>query len=67
MASNLANNGRSILEVPKIRGHHNIKTSVRYSHLSQDTLFAAVDAAATATGTNWSNPMREVYHNTTAT
>ena len=30
-----------------------LKTSQRYSHLSQETLLAAVDAAANATGTNW--------------
>ena len=54
MASNLVNSGRSILEVSKILGHSQLKTSQRYAHLSQDTLLAAVDAAANATGTNWS-------------
>jgi len=54
MASNLVNSGRSILEVAKILGHSQLKTSQRYSHLSNDTLLAAVDAAATATGMNWS-------------
>ncbi len=29
-----------------------LKTSQRYAHLSQETLLAAVDAAARATGTN---------------
>ncbi|MHB8056831.1 MAG: tyrosine-type recombinase/integrase [Desulfuromonadaceae bacterium] len=56
MASNLVNSGRSILEVSKILGHSQLKTSQRYAHLSQDTLLAAVDAAADATGTNWSLP-----------
>ncbi len=52
-ASNLVNSGRSIYEVARALGHSQIKTSSRYSHLSQDTLLAAVDAAANATGTNW--------------
>ena len=34
-------------------GHSQIKMSARYSHLNQDTLLAAVDAAATATGIDW--------------
>lgn len=54
MASNMVNSGRSIYEVAKVLGHTQLKTSQRYSHLSQETLIAAVDAAATATGTNWS-------------
>jgi integrase len=53
MASNLVNSGRSIYEVAKILGHSQIQTSQRYAHLSQDTLLAAVDAAADATGTKW--------------
>ena len=54
MASNMVNSGRSIYEVAKVLGHTQLKTSQRYSHLSQETLLAAVDAAAHATGTNWS-------------
>ena len=53
MASNLVNSGRSIFEVSKILGHSQIKTTQRYAHLSQDTLLAAVDSAANATGLNW--------------
>ena len=53
MASNMVNSGRSIYEVAKVLGHTQLKTSQRYSHLSQETLLAAVDAAADATGTNW--------------
>lgn len=56
MASNMVNSGRSIYEVAKVLGHAQIKTTARYSHLSQETLLAAVDAAADATGTNWSQP-----------
>lgn len=54
MASNMVNSGRSIYEVAKVLGHTQIKTASRYSHLSQATLLDAVDAAANATGTNWS-------------
>lgn len=53
MASNLVNSGRTIYEVAKILGHTQIQTTQRYAHLSQETLLAAVDAAAKATGTNW--------------
>lgn len=54
MASNMVNSGRSIYEVAKVLGHTQIKTAQRYSHLSNETLLAAVDAAAHATGGNWS-------------
>lgn len=54
MASNMVNSGRTIYEVAKVLGHAQIKTSARYSHLSQETLLAAVDAAANATGIDWS-------------
>lgn len=53
MASNMVNTGRSIYEVAKVLGHSQLKTSQRYAHLSQETLLAAVDAAAAATGTSW--------------
>ena len=53
MASNMVNAGRSIYEVAKTLGHAQLKTSQRYSHLSNETLLAAVDAAAGATGTVW--------------
>lgn len=54
MASNMVNSGRSIYEVAKVLvGHAQLKTSQRYANLSQETLLAAVDAAANATGTNW--------------
>jgi integrase len=55
MASNMVNSGRSMYEVSKVLGHTQLKTSQRYSHLSQETLLAAVDAAANATGTNWTS------------
>lgn len=50
MASNMVNSGRSIYEVAKVLGHSQLKTSARYSHLSNEVLLAAVDAAAAATG-----------------
>lgn len=50
MASNMVNSGRSLYEVAKVLGHTQLKTSQRYSHLSQETLIAAVDAAANAAG-----------------
>jgi integrase len=50
MASNMVNSGRSIYEVAKVLGHSQLKTSQRYAHLSNETLLAAVDAAAVATG-----------------
>jgi integrase len=53
MASNMVNSGRSIYEVAKVLGHTQIRTSQRYSHLSQETLLAAVDASANAAGANW--------------
>ena len=34
--------------------HTQLKTSQRYSQLSQETLLAAVDASANATGIDWS-------------
>ena len=34
-------------------GHRQIKSTARYSHLSQHTLLAAVDASANATGIDW--------------
>ena len=52
-ASNMVNSGRSILAVAKVLGHTQLKTSQRYSHLSNETLLAAVDASANSAGTNW--------------
>jgi integrase len=53
MASNMVNAGRSIYEVAKVLGHTQLKTSQRCSHLSQETLLAAVDASAQAAGSGW--------------
>ena len=60
MASNMVNSRRSIYEVAKVLGHTQLKTSAQYSHLSNETLLAAVDAAAEATGgTNWRPPSQK--------
>jgi integrase len=63
MASNMVNSGRSLYEVAKVLGHSQLKTTQRYAHLSQETLLAAVDAAATATGTTWGQPQTEIQTN----
>lgn len=47
-ASNLVNSGQSIYVVSKLLGHSQVKTTARYSHLSDATLLSAVDAAAMA-------------------
>lgn len=47
-ASFLINSGRSLYEVQKILGHTQVKTTQRYSHLSQDSLVAAANTAAAA-------------------
>jgi integrase len=52
-ASNLVNAGHSLLVVSRALGHANIQQTSRYSHLSDDTLLAAADAAANAMGENW--------------
>lgn len=53
-ASFLINAGRSLYEVQKILGHTQIKTTQRYSHLSQDTLLAAANTAVEALGQTFS-------------
>lgn len=55
MASNMVNSGRSIYEVATVLGHAQLKTTQRYAHLSQETLLAAVDSAAEATGMDWAD------------
>lgn len=53
-ASNLVNSGQSIYVVSKLLGHSQVKTTARYSHLSDATLMSAVDAAATVIDKSWS-------------
>ena len=52
-ASNLVNAGHSLFVVSKALGHTNTLMTQRYSHLSDETLFAAADAAANAIGPSW--------------
>jgi integrase len=49
-ASFLINSGRSIYEVQNILGHSQLSTTQRYAHLSEKTLVAAANAAASAAG-----------------
>lgn len=52
-ASNLVNAGHSLFVVSRALGHANVSQTARYSHLSDDTLLAAADAAANAMGDTW--------------
>jgi site-specific recombinase XerD len=52
-ASNCINQQVSIFEVSKLLGHAQVSTTARYSHLSQETLLAAVEASASGTRTDW--------------
>jgi integrase len=56
LASNLINNNVPIFEVSKILGHSSLRSTQRYSHLSNEKLLASINIAATATGVNWSQP-----------
>jgi site-specific recombinase XerD len=49
-ASFLVNSGRTLYEVQHLLGHTQIKTTQRYSHLSQNTLLDATNAVNTALG-----------------
>jgi integrase len=49
-ASFLVNSGRTLYEVQHLLGHTQVKTTQRYSHLSQNTLMDATNAAARAVG-----------------
>lgn len=52
-ASNMVNAGQSLYVVGQVLGHAQTKTTQRYAHLSQDTLLAAVNAAADVMATEW--------------
>jgi len=58
-ASNCINKQVSIYEVSKLLGHSQVSTTARYSHLSRETLLAAVEASANATGADWGTAQRE--------
>jgi integrase len=59
-ASFLVNSGRSLYEVQHLLGHTQIKTTQRYSHLSQDTLLDAANAASVAVGNFFTTPVATV-------
>ena len=44
----------------KLLGHSSIIMSQKYAHLADETLFSAVDAAASAMGTSWTDPEQVV-------
>lgn len=54
-ASNLVNAGHSLFVVSRALGHASVVQTARYSHLADDTLLAAADAAANAMGNTWSD------------
>ena len=49
-ASFLVNSGRTLYEVQHLLGHTQIKTTQRYSHLTQDTLLDATNSVTRAVG-----------------
>lgn len=49
-ASMLVNSGRTLYEVQQLLGHTQVKTTQRYSHLSQETLLDAANAATRSIG-----------------
>ena len=55
-AINAINARQSIYTVAKLLGHSQIKNTIRYSHLADETLLTAVDAAAKSIDTGWSTP-----------
>lgn len=59
MASNMVNSGQSLFLVSKVLGHTTLRMTERYAHLSQETLLAAVDAAANHTRTTWGQAQTE--------
>jgi len=52
-ASNMVNSGQSLYIVAKVLGHAQMSTTQRYAHLSNETLLAAVNAAADTMETDW--------------
>ncbi len=52
-ASNAINAGHSLFVVGKALGHASVMQTARYSHLADDTLLAAADAAGNAMGSAW--------------
>ena len=55
-ASFMINAGIDLYAVGRVLGHADHKSTMRYSHLANDTLLAAVEAGAAKMKTGWSNP-----------
>lgn len=55
-ASFMINAGIDLFAVGNILGHSDHKSTMRYSHLANDTLLAAVEAGAAKLGGDWSRP-----------
>jgi hypothetical protein len=58
-ASLLINKGRTLYEVQRILGHTQVKTTMRYAHLSHDTLLDAANAATLSVGAAMS-PLKSI-------
>ncbi len=54
-ASFMINSGIDLFAVGRVLGHANHASTMRYSHLANDTLLAAVEAGAKRQGVDWSN------------
>lgn len=54
-ASFMINSGVDLFAVGRVLGHADHKSTMRYSHLANDTLLAAVEAGAKKQGVDWSN------------
>lgn len=52
-ASFMINGGIDLFTVGRVLGHANHKTTMRYSHLANDTLVKAVEAGAAKIGLDW--------------
>ncbi|WP_315763863.1 tyrosine-type recombinase/integrase [Sphingomonas sp. Y38-1Y] len=52
MASNAANAGQSLFVIGQILGHSQPRTTMRYAHLSNETLHKAANAASAVSGWN---------------
>jgi integrase len=55
-ASFMINSGFGLYEVGKVLGHTNHASTLRYSHLTDDTLRAAVEAGAAKMTMEWAHP-----------
>ncbi len=53
-ASFMINAGIDLFAVGRVLGHADHKSTMRYSHLANDTLLAAVEAGAAKMNVDWS-------------